>query len=173
VVEADRRLEAGCGVSLLTWWFKVGCVSHAGRTVMVEVDHWLEWIPQSKWLVLHAPVKVEYVWYGLYGRCPSDAFNGRSSVSSCQTWLGGLTICNMHWHGRQSPTIGFEGTNILHLVLAFVQVLVELGSWLIIFGYKCIIMWSIPMIADEYHDKLLKQQSVKTESVSVHVRELL
>ena len=22
---------------------------------------------------------------GLYGRCPSDAFNGRSSVSSCQT----------------------------------------------------------------------------------------
>jgi len=29
----------------------------------------------------------------------------------------------------RSPTIGFEGTNILHLVvLAFVQVLVELGS---------------------------------------------
>jgi len=34
-------------------------------------------------------------------------------------------------------------------------------------------MWSMPMIADEYHDELLKQQSVKTELVSVHVRELL
>jgi hypothetical protein len=40
-------------------------------------------------------------------------------------------------------------------------------------------MWSIPMIADKpviadkYQDELLKQQSVKTESVSVHVRELL
>jgi hypothetical protein len=34
-------------------------------------------------------------------------------------------------------------------------------------------MWSISMIADEYQDELLKQQSVKTESVSVHVRELL
>jgi len=29
------------------------------------------------------------------------------------------------------------------------------------------------MIADEYQDELLKQQSVKTELVSVHVRELL
>ena len=29
------------------------------------------------------------------------------------------------------------------------------------------------MIADEYQDELLKQQSVKTESVSVQVRELL
>jgi hypothetical protein len=46
---------------------------------------------------------------------------------------------------------------------------------MVICGYKCSIMWSMPMIADEYHDELLKQQqqSVKTESVSVHVRELL
>ena len=29
------------------------------------------------------------------------------------------------------------------------------------------------MIADEYQDELLKQQSVKTELVSVHGRELL
>jgi len=29
------------------------------------------------------------------------------------------------------------------------------------------------MIADEYQDELLKQQSVKTELVSVHVIELL
>ena len=29
------------------------------------------------------------------------------------------------------------------------------------------------MIADEHQDELLKQQSVKTESVSVHMRELL
>jgi hypothetical protein len=34
-------------------------------------------------------------------------------------------------------------------------------------------MWSVPMIADEYQDELLKQQSVKTELVSVHMRELL
>ena len=31
----------------------------------------------------------------------------------------------------------------------------------------------MPMIADEYQDELLKQQRVKTELVSVHVRELL
>jgi len=30
-----------------------------------------------------------------------------------------------------------------------------------------------PMKADKYQDELLKQQSVKTELVSVHVRELL
>jgi len=29
------------------------------------------------------------------------------------------------------------------------------------------------MIADEYQDELLKQKRVKTESVSVHLRELL
>ena len=34
-------------------------------------------------------------------------------------------------------------------------------------------MLCMPMIADEYQDELLKQQSVKTELVSVHVRELL